>query len=291
MDQDQQVIYTARARRLSRWSATLLVAAAGGLPSAVGVAAIRFWNLPVSIHVYVLVLVAAATVVTWGLALAVAPLLGSQRLRRRLAEKIAAQPGGREFIDGAFFVGFSPTEKLMQWDGDTDWDVGFLKVVGDTLAFWGDRCRWSLPRNAVARVEMVSKPDVPRVVLRWSEADLSGVAALTSREGWTVDRARQGAAMIQAAMHVWLAQTNGGEGVRWGWPPTEVDAPGGHPVADIGLVGCLGLMAAFAIAATTCLLVALPQYTAGLKALGIMQAVAVGWPLLVVVSELAVAGR
>jgi len=269
----------------------LLMAAAGAVPSALGVAAIKFAHIPVHDHVYVFVVAAFVTLVVWGVAMVVAPLLGSGPLRDRLAEKIARKPGGREFVDGAKFVGFAPTEKLMHWDGDTDWDVGFLKVVGDCLAFWGDRCRWSLPQSAVSSVELISQPDVPRILVRWSQGELSGVVALTSRAGPTVSRAKKEAEIIQAELRLWLARADGHAGPAWGWPPTELDAPGGREIGDIGLTGCVGGLAAIVIAVTTCLLVGLPAYTAGLKALGIMEAIAVGWPLLVIISEAAVAGR
>lgn len=289
--QPGEIIYDERARWAARWGATLLVSAAGALPCAVGALAVDVFGLPVQWHGYLLAGLLLLTMLTWGSAVAVAPLLGNTTLKARIAAKIAQQPGGEDFVSGAHFVGFAPTAELFQWDGDTDWDVGFLKIAGDTLAFWGDRCRWTLPKSSVLATRVAQAPDVPRIVIRWGQGELGGVVSITAREGKDTSQARQETLAIADAVGSWLSSENGREGPRWGWPPTQMDAPGGRPVAEIGLTGCIGILAALAIAVTTCLLVAMPVWTAGLKALAVMRAIAVGWPLLMIISELAMAGR
>lgn len=290
MTQADSVVYSARARRRLRWAATGLIAAAGAWSSAAGVCLIHIAHVAPRLHLYILLAVAIAAVLSLLLAIPRAPLIGNAGLRRRIAEKIGRQPGGAQFLENAHFVGLAPTAELVLWDGDSDWDVGFAKPVGDTLVFWGDRSRCSLPRTAIWAIDVVDRPDVSRVIIRWSAGDLSGVIALTSREGHTTGEARRNAAALVSHLTSWWQHSNGAPGPAWGWPPTEEEVPGGRPPGQTAPIACLGALAAIAITVTSSLLVAAPAYAAGLKALAVMHAIAVGWPLLVVISEIAVGG-
>jgi len=268
-----------------RWTAALFLALVLGLPSFAALAALRVFDVAPTWHPY---LVAGVIVVTFALfpfAAGRASLFGNGWLRRRLAAKIATTDEGQTHLAEAVFVGFSPAEPLLAWQGDTDWDVGFLRVAGEMLVYWGDRCRWSLPRSAVRNVNPGPESELPRVLIFW-RADVGehGVVSLTPRDVASTRQLPGQRDRLFARLQLWLADEEAQGGPFWGFPPTG--AEGGRPVGRVTAWGCLAGLALLTIAITTWLLVSWPKYLAGQHYVAMLEALALGLPTLVVIGEL-----
>lgn len=282
-------VYPAALRRRLRWMAALAVAAALSLPSVLVALLLVLLDLPRQFHPYGLGAAALITLLVFPVVANRSPLIGNRSLRAALLAKLAQTGEDTTFLQQALFVGFSPTDALLLWDGESDWDVGMLATIGDALAYVGDRVRWSLPREAIQNVDASPGPEPPRVLLHWRLGPAEhGILALAPRDVTTMadmDRARR---QLLVRIEAWRAQTNGTPGPRWGLPPA--DPRGGRPAGQVTGWGCAGSLAVLLIALTTWMLTGFPNYTAGLTHLALIQAAAIGLPTLVVVSELLPSG-
>jgi hypothetical protein len=180
----------------------------------------------------------AAGVLTW-IAQDRLALLGNQRLRRHLSPRLDEAP---EAVVGslAYFVGFSPTDELLTWDGDTDLDVGFLGMGASELVFLGDRYDWSLQRERVDRIELTQAPVGPRRVLIYWHAPREAARALSleSREATGLRHADRQTRALYQVLAEWFenASEPSGEAARLGYPPT--DHSGGRRTEELGHGSC-----------------------------------------------------
>jgi hypothetical protein len=81
------------------------------------------------------------------------PLLGYTSLKQKLEARLRT-----EGIDaarlGGVWVGFSPSRSAQIYDGNYDWDVGFLFRAGDRLAYIGDQTRFAIQRDQLVRARL-----------------------------------------------------------------------------------------------------------------------------------------
>ncbi len=288
MSKDDSVYPAAQRRRL-RWAAALGLAAALSLPSVLVAVALVVLDLPRQFHPYGLGAAALITLVLFPLAANRTPLIGNRAVRAAVVAKLAQTEEGKAFVEGAVFVGFSPTDAVLLWDGESDWDVGMLATTGDALAYQGDRMRWSLPREAIQSVDASPGPEPARVLVQWRLGPAEhGTLALAPREARTIADMERARRQLLVRIEAWRAQTDGTPGPRWGPPPA--DPEGGRPAGQVTAWGCLGSLAVLVIAGTTWMLTGWPNYTAGLTHLALLQAAAIGLPTLVVVSEMLPSG-
>ncbi len=281
---DEGIVYTPRLREVLHWSATVAMAAFVGAPSACAVILIEMTDIPQRLQGAVAGIAAAVTLGLFFVGLNYLPLLGNEYLRRRVERKIVEQEGGEQFIEKAAFVGFSPTEQLMRWSGESDWDVGFLAIQGDVIAYWGDKGRWSLPRQAVQEVTHDEQAGMSRVLIGWQADGQIGTAAIVSRHARSMAAVRANNEALAQLIQAWRQQGDGAPGPRWGLPPAVAD--GGIAIGQVSGWGCMGALAVLGIGITTWLLVGLPAYNSGMGIVAWLEGVAIIAPALVVASEL-----
>jgi Zn-dependent protease with chaperone function len=99
-------------------------------------------------------------------------LRGYGALRRRLRQKLereSAQPGSGE----ALFAGFAPARLPRIYEGLYDWDMGFLSIEDDHLAYLGEQVRFALRRDQVTAVRLgAGGPGwlrAPRIYVTWHD--------------------------------------------------------------------------------------------------------------------------
>ncbi len=54
-----------------------------------------------------------------------------------------------------WFVGMSPSNKLLIYQGSFDWDIGYLFVDGDRLCYQGDRTQFGVSRSEIEKIELL----------------------------------------------------------------------------------------------------------------------------------------
>jgi len=166
-------------------------------------------------------------------------LLGNGRLLRHLRAKLAECPE-TQAAESAVFVGFSPSDELLTWEGDTDLDVGFLCLGKSELIFLGDRFKWSLQREYIDRIALSAVPvGLRRVVIYWhAPREPARALSLESREAKSLRAAeRNTEALYQRLLH-WVAEPSAEtqSTARFGYPPTG--RYGGHRVEELARGSC-----------------------------------------------------
>lgn len=172
-------------------------------------------------------------------------------LRRHLTETEACD------LSGACFVGFSPGERLHVWQGETNRDIGFLTITGDTLIYRGDDFSWSLPRDLIDHLDLTPiEAGMQRILIRWHEPREAGRAfSIESREALTVSRARNATRALFAQLKEWhkqptataAADGEGAEpaqkrqGLELGLP--AIDQTGGQMIEEPPSGSCLSILA------------------------------------------------
>jgi hypothetical protein len=180
----------------------------------------------------------AAGVLTWAAQDRLA-LLGNGRLRRHLHRRLAQSPEA-DAGSRAVFVGFSPSDELLTWDGDTDLDVGLLFLNDSELVFRGDRFDWSLQRERVDRVELTPAPVGPcRILVYWhAPREAARALSLESREAGGLRGADRQTRALYQRMAEWFGEKTApaDEGACLGYPPT--DRYGGRKAEELGHGSC-----------------------------------------------------
>lgn len=253
-------LFNARRRAINRNLGALCLLAAGALPYAAAFLALAL--CPALEHGPAGQALAAVALVTsallpWALQGRVA-LLGNPSLRRGLARRLGELAQGE-------FVGFSPGEGVMSWDGETDQDVGFLQVEGNTLVYRGDRFCFSLRRENVDEMALQGmlgeRPGAAgaagrgvtlgpvRIALYWhTPGDPSRVFTLASREAGTLAEANRATRALAERLQAWWTQEQpeAETPVLLGPPPT--DTRGGVPLDRPAPGSCLSALAVGVIA-------------------------------------------
>jgi len=150
---------------------SLLPAAAGGAGS---------WLLVFRGEV---VLAAASAALGMSLAIVLLHLIGEllglrgyPELRRALARRLAER--GIDVSEG-LFVGYSPGAHPALFEGDTNFDVGFLLLCSDELRYYGDALSFALPKEQIAAIRLTAPlQGIRRTVICWRAPD-TGLGAMT----------------------------------------------------------------------------------------------------------------
>jgi hypothetical protein len=160
--------------------------------------------------------------ITWTVALMSIPLtvfavrgmmnylsvLGYRRLRRRMARNLRDEGIDPDPWQGVF-VQLSPADRPRIYDNFTNWDVGFLFLFADRLAYLGDSARFALPREAIERQWLgpsSCEPSHPaNVYLAWRDAarNKSGVLGFSLGEGGTLRRLRRDTPAFAEQLETW----------------------------------------------------------------------------------------
>lgn len=246
-------IFGADLRRRYNLLASVAAFLVATLPFVLGFLVVRFLfpddtgPVPTAIAITAL---AIAPVGTW-LAHNRLALAGNAALRRRLAEKLREQ--GDALPEGVqpVFVGFSPGDQQLVWDGDTDRDIGFLAAWGDALVYRGDEFDWFLPRDRIDIIEpMAPIAGISRIRIRWHAPRQSNRSfTIVSREATDLREAREKTQALLQQLYAWVARpaATETEAPKLGMPPTEVR--GGKPIEAAPAGSCAVMLAV--TAATT----------------------------------------
>ena len=178
-------------------------------------------------------------------------LAGNGRLRARLWKRMrgrfADSPPGIEPV----FVGFSPGDELVSWDGDTDQDVGFLVAWDETLLYYGDAFCWHLPRERIDQIEMSeSAPGMTRITVRWhAPREIGRSFTFVSREARNLRQAQRATTALLKQLQAWRALDIDGaetDAPHLGLPPS--DASGGLAADHLPSGSCVVSIALMALA-------------------------------------------
>jgi hypothetical protein len=152
-------------------------------------------------------------------------LLGNRGLRHALYGRLQPEPV-------SMFVGFSPGGEVRSWEGETDQDVGFLELVGNTLVYRGDRHAFTLRRESLDGLGLASLggPQTAawgpvRIAVRWRAPGEPGqVFTLASREAGRLAQANRATRALAERLQVWLREGDSGPDLApvLGPPPTDV---------------------------------------------------------------------
>lgn len=252
MSRDERIFGADRRRRYNLLAGVASFLAAT-LPFALGFLVLRLFfpedSGPVPTLIAIVALV-AAPLSTWLVHNRVA-LAGNSGLRARLAAKLKER--GEALPEGVqpVFVGFSPGEEQLLWDGDTDRDIGFLAAWGDALVYRGDEFDWFLPRDRIDTIEpMQPVAGLSRIRIRW-HAPREGNRSFTlvSREATDLREAREATHVLIQQLYTWAARPPAAESdpPRLGMPPSETR--GGKPI-EAAPGGSCAVMAAVTAATT-----------------------------------------
>lgn len=182
-------------------------------------------------------------------------LAGNSAMRARLWERVRDRYDDMPRGITPAFVGFSPGDRLLTWDGDTDQDIGFLAAWGDALVYHGDAFSWHLPRGHIVSIDVTGDaPGLERVTVRWAAPREPGRAfTFASREARDLRGARRATQTLLHQLRAWHSatpQSDTPEAPRLGLPPsdtrggTEVDyLPAGSCATSIAI----GLVAVIAV--------------------------------------------
>ncbi|MEA3400696.1 MAG: hypothetical protein U9R79_05555 [Armatimonadota bacterium] len=245
--QESKRIFGAAVRRRYNLMLGLATFAAAAAPFGVGLALLHLlWPEGRGIAPFLVATAALilAPVGTW-LAHNRLALAGNLALRRRLRELLREE--GHDFPEGVrpIFVGFSPGDAPLVWDGDTDRDIGFLAAWGDALVYYGDDFSWYLPRARIDIIEpMQPAAGLNRILIRWHAPRESNRAlTLVSREAADLRGARRATIQLLHQLYAWVARPPEAqwEPPRLGMPPT--DTAGGRPMDAAPGGSCLALVA------------------------------------------------
>jgi hypothetical protein len=252
MSQNERIFGADRRRRYNLL-ASIASFLAATLPFALGFIVLRFLfpedsgAVPTLIAIVTLV---AAPVSTWLVHNKVA-LAGNSGLRARLAAKLNER--GEALPEGVqpVFVGFSPGEEQLLWDGDTDRDIGFLAASGNALVYRGDEFEWFLPRDRIDVIEpMQPVAGLSRIRIRWhAPRQRNRAFTIVSREASDLRQAREATHALLQQLYAWVARSPAAENEppKLGMPPSEVR--GGKPI-DSAPGGSCAVMAAITAATT-----------------------------------------
>jgi len=253
-------LFNARQRAINRNLGALCLLAAGALPYAAAFLALTLYppleHSPAGQALAGVALVTSA-LLPWAVQGRVA-LLGNRSLRRRLANRLGELARGE-------FVGFSPGEGVMSWEGETDQDVGFLQVEGNTLVYRGDRFSFSLRRENLDEMRLQgvlgATPEAAgtagrpvtvgplRLAVYWhTPGDPGRVFTLASREADTLAEANRATRALADRLQAWWTQEQPEAEVPVVLGPPPTDTRGGVPLDRPAPGSCLSALAVGIIA-------------------------------------------
>lgn len=201
-------------------------------------------------------------------------LAGNSSLRRALKEKLRRE--GAPLPPGVtpVFVGFSPGDEQLIWDGDTDRDIGFLAAWGDALVYLGDDFDWYLPRDRIDIIEpMQPVAGVNRIRIRWhGPRERNRSFTIVSREATDLRGAGEATRALLQQLYAWVSRPRQAdvEPPKLGMPPTDLS--GGRPLDTAPGGTCIVTLAVMAATTVGAWQVTRPLITAEKYALAILAA-------------------
>lgn len=220
--------FTPAFKQRIRVMAAIVTMLAGAAPFVLGLLALQFLGdhpsglVPAAVAMAAFVL---GGVLPW-LTQNVMGLAGNTGLRQRLAARLADGP-----LDDAIFVGFSPGQDLRVWHGETDRDIGFLRLEPEALVYRGDLFAWALPHEMIDHLDMTPpEGGVSRVIVHWHvPREVSRTFSVESREARSLTGARKATRELFARLKEW----HRADAARGPGRPGPADGPLGLPPIDV----------------------------------------------------------
>ena len=159
---------------------------------------------------------------------------GEERLANRIADRLARE--GFSPADGVF-VGFAPDDSPRLYEGQGVWDVGFLFLGRDRLAYLGDQTRFRLQPGQVAEVRL--GPGTPTwwrvgsVYIDWKSAEGWTRTFHLRGRGRTLLGMRRSTKLLAERLSSWLKTPEGSPELPPAFaelpPPMVAEVTGLHP--------------------------------------------------------------
>ena len=164
-------------------------------------------------------------------------LLGNESLRRDVAMKLLAAGVPQSLLNGPL-VGVAVGLDRKQYDGDTDWDVGFLHLEPGRILYFGDQAWFGLRPDQVQWVDLYpAKPSGPFVEVRlrigWGDGwtQQAGALTLAVRDYKDRKQAFQRLDELRGRIEAWRAQAP--PFIDYWLPPPPVQVQGGTAVPAV----------------------------------------------------------
>ena len=117
---------------------------------------------------------AIAVIVTYLTILNFSAVWGYRQFKEKLAKQLAA--AGIDVSQGTF-IGFSPEAELKNYEGCSNWDIGFLFLAGQRLCYIGEQVRFALKFDQITQTTVEIDPgsmlNQADLSLTWQNEDLS----------------------------------------------------------------------------------------------------------------------
>jgi Zn-dependent protease with chaperone function len=148
----------------------------------------------------------------------VAAVWGYQSLGRQLAARLEKQGFG---VRAGVFVGYAPSAVPRIYEGNFDWDVGFLVFDGDRLCYVGDQARFCLRREQITDVRVAWRAPTwlpaRRVYVTWHDPESGRGGTFSLR-------------VADAGSLRWVDRRSRALGKRlWTWREQPATAPAAMP--------------------------------------------------------------
>jgi Zn-dependent protease with chaperone function len=131
-------------------------------------------HLPPPLKWIVFALAAPATLLAFLLLANYAPRFTRGKLQSALNKKLAAQGVEAESWSGAY-VGFSPTAAPRLYEGNSNWDIGYLFLRSDRLCYCGEETSFALRQDQITAIKHADglpgllAPN--RIYIAWADAE------------------------------------------------------------------------------------------------------------------------
>ena len=235
--------FTLKFKSRNRLAASALLVLAAVAPFGIGLVLITL-ALPEPTGPFAAIITAlafmASGLLTWVMQDRVA-LLGNGWLRRRVRAAVCAQDATAD-LEATLFVGFSPGAEVRSWEGETDLDVGYLRITPEALVFHGDAYTWSLARDRVDNIDLTPAQMGPRrIVMNWHEArEAARALTLESRDADSLRQTNELTSTLFLTLREWSSRPapETAEATAFlGFPPT--DLAGARPIDELASGSCL----------------------------------------------------
>jgi hypothetical protein len=157
-------------------------------------------------------------------------LWGNDQIREEVGQKLRAN-GAAEAVEDGIWTGMTPGDELRYFDGESDWDVGFLLIRPGLLTFVGDRCSWALRPDQVTRIRLTQTEAEPRTLVYWKDeaTGTEGVFSLNHRDPRRLGHVPPGRLELERRLRAWRGESAAVPTIEMGLPPTEVMGGIPHP--------------------------------------------------------------
>ena len=137
----------------------------------------------------------------------VVPLWGFQSLQKRFADRL--QQKGIDVGTG-LFVGFSPNDEPRYYEGFSNWDIGYLFIGREGMAYMGEQTQFVLTPQQVTAIflgcrDASSWINTSDIYVSWRWGDRSGTFNLQPTQGQSLTQLKGKVSALKQRLEQWQA--------------------------------------------------------------------------------------